>query len=168
MKGIYVCDRSSVSEYTSKYGITHVLSLLDPGRKPFLHPKFDKNNWKMVHFEDVFHTSNLYAPTYEDVENCLNWAKALPDDAVLLVHCEAGVSRSTAMALAILTLKGGVDNIKQHIEHLLEIRPHAIPNSLISKYADQYLNAGGKLFELSEELANSKLTSILGFKYDRY
>lgn len=154
---VYVSSRSQVSKVTSKVGATHVLSLLDPGKRPWLHPSTPTQNWKLFIFEDVIEPEYDRAPTMEHVENILAWAKQLPDDAILLVHCEAGVSRSTAAALAILVQHHGVDQIDRCVDLLFGVRPESAPNPLIAKYADKILNCNGKLITAAQKLNDNKL-----------
>ena len=113
---VFVSSRSQVAKTTSKTGATHVLSLLDPGKRPFLHPKTPLSNWRLWLFEDVVDPKYDRAPKREQIEEILAWAATLPDDAILLVHCEAGISRSTAMALAILVQHHGIDQIDRCVD----------------------------------------------------
>lgn len=155
---ILVCDRTKVSRMTSKHGVTHVLSLLDPRKRPFLHPTTNPyTNWLLLHFEDNLTAEEHNSPQRWHVERFLDWGKKLPDDAVLLVHCEAGVSRSTAAALALLVQFHGVDKIDECVQLLLDVRPFACPNCLISQMADDILGCGGKLFAASEQIVEKWL-----------
>jgi len=157
---VFVCSRGAVSKFTSKTGATHVLSLLDPGVRPYLHPKTNKDNWLLLHFEDNIEEFDPNSPTREHVTTILNWSKLLPDDAILLVHCEAGVSRSTAAALAIMIQHNGIEKLEECISNLLLVRPQACPNPLITKWADEQLGCGGKLHAAAEVIANNKLNQL--------
>lgn len=154
---VFVCSRSSVSKTSKRLGITHVLSLLDPGKRPFLHPSTDRKNWLLMHFEDNLDETDINSPTREHVSHFLNWARSLPSDAVLLVHCEAGVSRSTAAALAILVQHHGADKLEDCVKLLLDVRPEACPNPIITKFADEQLGCNGLLHQAGERIANAKL-----------
>ena len=158
---VFVCSLSNVSKATSKHGCTHVLSLLDPGKRPFLHPKTDRNNWLLLHFEDNLDENDPNSPTRSHVTQILEWGRSLPGDAVVLVHCEAGVSRSTAAALAILVQHHGNDHINECINLLVDMRPVACPNPLITKWADEQLGCNGALHAAAEKVANEKILSIL-------
>ena len=138
-----------------------MLSLLDPGKRPFLHPRFDRANWLLIHCEDDIDEGTPRGPKMEHVVQLLEWAKQLPDDAVVLVHCEAGVSRSTAAALAILVQHHGLDKLDDCISLLLEVRPQACPNPVITKYADQLLGCDGRLHDVAEIIAKNKLFPFL-------
>ena len=158
---IHVCQRSAVSRRTSRLGATHILSLLDPGKRPFLHPNFDKQNWLLLHFEDNLDEHQHNSPTPQHVEQILAWGREIPDDAVVLVHCEAGVSRSTAAALALWVQHLGIDKIDEAISLLLEDRPFACPNPLISKWADDQLGCQGELHAKAEQVANAKVLKLV-------
>lgn len=161
MNKLVICSRGSVSRKTSKNNITHILSLLEPGVKPFLHPKFDRTNWRIFFCDDVTDSRMLNAPTIEIVQHILNWGRNLPADANVLVHCEAGMSRSPAAALLLLVQERGLDKIQECIDYLMEIRPIAMPNSLIVKYGDMLLGANNALYEASEELIQRQLKKYL-------
>ncbi len=112
--------------------------------------------------DDVIHETADAAPKKEQVEFLLQWVNKLPTDAHLVIHCYAGVSRSTAAALAVKVQELGVSQVKEAIDWLLEIRPQACPNPVITKFADELLNAKGELHAAAEEVANNKLLSLYG------
>jgi predicted protein tyrosine phosphatase len=159
---VFVNQANKISRSTSKVGVTHLLTLLDPGERPFLHPHFDRKNWLHIPVEDVLDSGGRNAPTREIVERILDWGKTLPQDAVVLVACFAGVSRSTAAALVLLVQHHGVDKIDHCIDLLLKVRPQACPNGLITLHGDDLLGCGGELFKKSEEVANQKILKLLG------
>jgi predicted protein tyrosine phosphatase len=145
-------------------GATHVVSLLHSKERNqlFMPKSFKRENWLFLEMDDVIHESADCAPKKEQVERLLDWAKRLPDDAHLVVHCYAGISRSTAAALAIKVQELGVDKVGEAINWLLEIRPQACPNPVITKFADELLNAKGELHAAAEEVANAKLLWLYG------
>lgn len=135
MKDYWVCSKSQVADRTSKHDITHVLSTLDPKERPFLHPKrrVEHRIWWFLDEEDA---TKPDAPTLKDVQDILNWTATLPPDANLLVHCFAGMCRSTAIAL-LVDLQHNYErdgDWLKHWEKLLEKRPVAVPNRLILGY----------------------------------
>lgn len=135
MKDYWICNKSQVADRTSKYDITHVLSALDPKERPFLHPKRPVVH-KLFHFYDTEDAHAPFAPTREDVEKILQWTATLPDDAHLLVHCFAGMCRSTSMALLADLQKNYDPKVgwQPHWDKLLKKRDIAVPNRLILAY----------------------------------
>lgn len=149
---IFICSKSEVAKVTEKVNATHVISLLDPGEsRPILHHSTSLQNWLLVNFSDVHEIFNHNAPTEEDIEKVLKWAKKLPDDVILLVHCYAGVSRSTAMAMAILVQYYGNDKIDECIKMIHEVRPQSCPNPLVTEFADKYLGCDGEFHKKAQD-----------------
>jgi len=68
-------------------------------------------------------------------------------DGNLLIHCNAGVARSTAAALAIIADRRGPGCEAEALAEMLRLRPCAVPNLLIVRFADELLGRGGRLLE---------------------
>lgn len=147
---IYVCSKSEVALITGRVGATHVLSLLDPGDRPVLHLSTPLQNWLLINFDDTRNEFSANAPTEDDVIKFMEWAKKLPNDAILLVHCFAGVSRSTAAAMAILVQYYGKDKIDECIKMVHDVRPQACPNPIITQIADTYLGCNGEFHQKAQ------------------
>lgn len=161
---IFISSVEKVPGMIHLHGITHVLSLLR-GRERnelFLPRVFNRDNWLFLDMDDVINEDAEFAPTLDQVKRILEWGKSLPHDAKVLVHCRAGVSRSTAAALALMVQKLGVHRIDQAVEWLVDHRPVACPNPVISKHADRLLGAGGELYLKAERVANAKLLKLYG------
>ena len=66
----------------------------------------------------------------------------------VLIHCEAGVSRSTAAALIMYACWLGPGREWDAMELVLSQRPIAIPNRRMVSLADKLLDRGGRLMEV--------------------
>jgi predicted protein tyrosine phosphatase len=161
---IWISNLMSVPGMIQKHGITHVLSVIDHHDIDHLQlPKgFDRNNWLWLDMEDIANPDASTAPQKDQVETILAWGSLLPSDARVLVHCYAGISRSTASALALQVQDWGVDCIDLAVEWLLAARPIAVPNPVITAYADQLLAADGRLFAAAENIAKRRLLAAYG------
>ena len=69
--------------------------------------------------------SELRLPSVDDLKAALAFDR---EDASLLIHCHAGISRSTAIALAILSQRLGPGKESEAMDELLRLRPEAVPN----------------------------------------
>ena len=90
---------------------THTVSLLDYRFKdseanPMLSVKNDDLLLRCYYFDDVTPTSLMYKcfpnkklPTSEHIQEILKFTASLKSTDKLLVHCTAGISRSTAVAV---------------------------------------------------------------------
>jgi predicted protein tyrosine phosphatase len=81
------------------------------------------------------------------VETALNFARERPD-ATLLIHCHAGISRSTAIALAIIADRLGPGREGEALECMLHLQSEAVPNLLVVQHADRRLGRDGALLNL--------------------
>jgi predicted protein tyrosine phosphatase len=69
------------------------------------------------------------------VYEIIKFADSLRDDDRVLVHCFAGLSRSTAAAFIMAFRKIG--NIQGAVEIMMKVRPQARPNRRLCYLADQ-------------------------------
>jgi len=109
-----------------------------------------------LQFHDVEEDSpedGVLAATVEDVRRAIAFSREVGNEP-LLIHCYAGISRSTAMAWLILfeKLMGNAGAVRQSFEIVKGLRPILLPNRHI-------LNLGIRL--LAEDAAFSE-TRILG------
>ena len=84
--------------------------------------------------------------TEEDVREIIELAESLRlETGKVLIHCEAGVSRSTAAALIMYAIWFGPGREQEAMDHVLAQRPIAIPNRRMVQLADKLLGREGKL-----------------------
>ena len=99
---------------------------------------------RMFVFDDVtqeYEDSTIVCPTEKDIQDILAYLKMLTEAAGkinLVIHCHAGISRSTAVAAMLFRMMYGDD--QKAIEKLFEIRSCAHPNGLMLHYADKLMN----------------------------
>lgn len=88
-------------------------------------------------------TIQYKVPSRENLERILEFSKTFEDDDRVLIHCHAGISRSTATAIAVLIQHGM--SVPDAYDHAFSIRPHMNPNTLIIGFADDLLGCNGEL-----------------------
>jgi predicted protein tyrosine phosphatase len=69
----------------------------------------------------------------------------------LLIHCEAGVSRSTATALIIHACWLGAGREDEAMRRVIAQRPYAIPNRRMVALADRFLALDGRLLQARDD-----------------
>ena len=87
---------------------------------------------KTLHFDDVesdYPDDHLFAATPSDIQHALAFAREIGDEP-LLIHCHAGISRSTAVAWIIIwdKLKPKPDSVGQAFDIVRRVRPILLPN----------------------------------------
>jgi predicted protein tyrosine phosphatase len=131
-------------------GVTHVLSILDPGHPdPADFAAYDPHHRLTLRFHDIIAPwPGWQAPERGDVEALVAFGAEL--DAAgealrhLLVHCHAGVSRSTAALATLLARHTAPGEEPAIFARIREIRPQAWPNSRMVGFADEILGRGGR------------------------
>lgn len=162
---IFISNLDRVAASCHQYGITHVISLLRGNmfEEVIIPPHIDRGTcWLRLDMDDVISADYQHAPKLEQIVHILDWTARLPKDSKILVHCMAGIGRSTAVALMLKTRELGVDRVDDAVKWLVDHRPIASPNPVITRYADQLLGANGKLYQEAERVAMSKLLSLYG------
>jgi predicted protein tyrosine phosphatase len=132
-------------------GVTHVLSILDPGwPEPAAFGAFDPHRRLELRFHDVIEADpGCVAPERLDVEQLLTFARDLTkaSDTHLLVHCHAGVSRSTAAATLILAQTRPDRPAEEALQAVVRQRPRAWPNLRILELGDALLERRGEIVD---------------------
>ncbi len=146
-------------------GVSHVLSILDPDWPvPEAFGAFGEHAKLELRFHDVIETDAAAGgqlPREEHVAELLNFGRDLmaepPPEAHLLVHCHAGVSRSTASMA--LVLAQGLPGVKADriFGEVLRIRPQAWPNLRIVELGDALLGRGGALVQAARGVYRRQL-----------
>ena len=143
-----ICGIAELGEHSAA-GVTHVLSLLGPtSPDPPEFAAFAPHRRLILRFHDVIEPrSDQNAPTREDVERLLVFGREVSEtaDAHLLVHCRAGVSRSTAAAALILMQANPAWPASAALDAVAAIRPRAWPNLLILEFGDALLGRNGEI-----------------------
>ena len=124
--------------------ITYLVSICD-GDDPL--PKgFDNAQHKLrLRIADVVTDEGA---TLEDVRRIVQLAEQLRSESgTLLIHCEAGVSRSTATALIIHACWLGQGFEDEAMRRVIAQRPYAIPNRRMVALADNFLGLNGRLLQ---------------------
>ncbi len=128
-------------------GITHILSILDPEwPDPEAFLAYDPHFRATLRFHDAIEPGpNILLPQRGDVEAIMTFGRDAAEAGGLLIHCHAGISRSTAATLMILAQAHPHEGEDELAERLLQTRPQSWPNSRMITFADELLNRRGRL-----------------------
>ena len=144
---ITVCGLDELASQAAA-GVTHILSILDPGwPEPEVLRNFDVDRRLRLHFHDVIEPlPGWIAPERWDVDLLLAFGRNVADaGAHLLVHCHAGVSRSTAAAILILAQRHADRPADEALAEVARLRPRAWPNLRMLELGDAALGRNGEI-----------------------
>lgn len=147
---ITICGIPELGEHCEA-GVTHVLSILDPGwPDPIAFLDFPPHRREALRFHDVIApvSSTTIVPTEDHVAQLLEFGRevmAAGPDAHLLIHCHAGISRSTASAALLLAQAYPARRADEIFAEIGRLRPQAWPNLLLLELGEAALGRHGEI-----------------------
>ena len=92
-------------------------------------------------------------PTRDHIDQILAFTAELPEDADVMIHCHAGISRSTATAIGVCCQQGmapadALEHVKQLREPTLGRGYKVLPNRLMIRFFDEALGLEGELIKV--------------------
>ena len=130
-------------------GVTHVLSIVAPDDPdPPAFQTFPPHRRLSLRFHDIIDAvPQRLPPSRGDVELLLAFGReaAAAPAPHLLVHCHAGVSRSTASAALILAQAYPERPAADVLDAIAMLRPRAWPNLRILELGDELLGRNGEI-----------------------
>ena len=146
---ITICGIPELGQHCEA-GVTHVLSILDPGwPDPEAFADFPAHRRVGLRFNDVVgDMPGEVAPTAEDVALLLEFGREVMTagpDAHLLIHCHAGISRSTASAALLLAQADPARPAAAIFAEIAAQRPRAWPNLLLLEFGERALGRVGEI-----------------------
>ena len=164
---ITVCGLDELADH-AEARVSHVLSILDPEWPiPEVFGTYGEHKKLELRFHDVIeHEPGQVVPSETHVEQLLAFGRDLgrePDPtAHLLVHCHAGVSRSSA-SMALLIAQAMPEQSGQAIfTDIRTIRPQIWPNLRIVEMGDRALGRKGDLVAAAHGVYRAQMHRMPG------
>jgi predicted protein tyrosine phosphatase len=150
---IHVCSLARLHGTVAETGASHMVTLLrliDRVERP---PSIVPDNHLILCMDDIAVPMDGYtAPAEEHVTQLVEFVQRWQRRAPLVMHCYAGISRSTAGAfIAACTLNSHRDEavIAQTIRRASAT---AMPNAMLVAHADRILGRNGRMIEAIEAI----------------
>ena len=144
---ILVSPLSQVMDLVGRKKPDRVISLLDPETPfPELGPSYDGRHLRLK-FHDVTEPSpGIIPPGDEHVGDLLRFIGDCTDGESLLVHCMAGISRSTATAFIVSCYRNRRVSELAIAQELRRVAPMARPNGSLIAIADRLMQRDGRMW----------------------
>jgi predicted protein tyrosine phosphatase len=150
---IHVCSLAALPETVKATGASHIVTVManvDQVQRP--QSVLEANHLKVAIDDITEEMDGFVAPSDLHVEQVLNFVRAWDRSAPLVVHCYAGISRSTASAFAAAC---ALNPHRDEVAIARQIRaasPIASPNRLIVTLADKALGREGRMLRALDEM----------------
>jgi predicted protein tyrosine phosphatase len=150
---IHVCSLAALPDTVKATGASHVLTVManiDQVQRP--ESVLPANHLKISMDDITEQMDGFVAPSDSHIEQVLNFVRGWDRSAPLVVHCYAGISRSTASAFAAVCM---LNPHRDEISIARQIRaasPIASPNRLIVSLADRALGRDGRMLRALDEM----------------
>jgi predicted protein tyrosine phosphatase len=157
MPAIHVCSLSRLALTVEETGASHIATLINAGTPVVRPDRIPAGNHLFLGFNDITEPAEgLVPPGEEHVVSLIDFARAWDRERPMVIHCWAGISRSTAGAfISVCALKPDTDEA----ELAREIRrrsPAATPNIRLVRLADSVLGRGGRMVRAVEAIGRGR------------
>ena len=146
---IYVCPLSKVPETVRATGARTLVTLINAGTELIRPREILEHRHLFVAMSDIVLAEDGHIlPEDGHVEIMLDFIRATWDrSAPIVIHCFAGVSRSTAAAFITACALDETRSERDVAETIRARSPTATPNRLMVEIADRLLGRGGRMIE---------------------
>ena len=150
---IIVCGLNAAQGQIDLHDAKSVISILGPETPHRDFSGIDRAQHLRLTFNDInSHAEGLIAPQAGDAVRLVEFIQEWDQAAPLLIHCWAGISRSTASAFtALCVLRPDADEMALARE-LRAAAPSATPNRMITTQVDQLLRRDGRMITAVESI----------------
>ena len=150
---IHVCSLAALPDTVRATGASHVVTVManvDQVQRPV--SVLPANHLKVAIDDITEQMDGFVVPSEQHIETVLAFVRGWDRNAPMVVHCYAGISRSTASAFAAVC---ALNPHRDEISIARQIRaasPIASPNRLIVSLADKVLGREGRMLRALDEM----------------
>lgn len=160
MPQLLVTPLSGLADAMDEYHPSHIVSLLSPLHMIPTPDGFDRERHLQLGLDDVNDPSAAeFPPGREHIDRLLSFSRKWDARSPLLIHCWAGISRSMASAFTVLCDRLGPGREIEIAQAMRRRAPHAHPNALLVRHADDALGRGGRMVAALDTMGPSSMVA---------
>lgn len=160
MPYVHVCPLSQVAATVATADASHLITLIGPGTLVERPATIVETNHLFLAINDIVEPADgMVTPEEEHVRSLVRFVETWDRKRPLVVHCYAGISRSTAAAFITLC---AVRPERSEADIALRLRGasrFATPNSRIVGFGDNILGRSGRMVEAIRAIGRGEMTS---------
>jgi predicted protein tyrosine phosphatase len=158
---VHVCSLAELTRMAERIRPSHIVSAIGTDAMPATPPGIEPHRHLKLSFNDInAPRDGLIHPGEEHVRELIAFADRWHTEgagAPLLVHCWAGISRSTASAYITLCTVAGAGREDELAAALRAASPTATPNPLLIRHADDILGRQGRMITAIENIGMGEM-----------
>jgi predicted protein tyrosine phosphatase len=154
---IIVSPLSAVQPLVDQHKVSHVVSLLGPDTPHRVFKGIETPHHLRLTFHDITAPAEGFtAPQAEDVEALIGFLSGWTRERPMLIHCWAGISRSTAAAFTAMC-HYHPDTDELALARQLRALSHvATPNRRIVAFADDIMGRRGRMVDAVDAIGRGE------------
>jgi predicted protein tyrosine phosphatase len=157
---ILVCPLARLQETVEDSGARHVVSLIGDETRLARPSCIAPENHLWLRLHDISNPLDGYVmPGEEHIADLLDFVRDWDRQAPLVIHCFAGISRSTASAFASVCALNPQRNEASIAQALRRASPTATPNIRIVSLADRLLGRDGRMIAAIETIGRGVMAA---------
>ena len=157
---IHVCSLRLLDNSIAQTGASHLVTLINEDTMPPTPAGIAPENHLKLGMNDIIEPiEGLTPPSDSHVGELIDFVAAWDRRSAMVIHCWAGISRSTAAGyVALCQINPGVD--EQTIAATMRTAsPSATPNRLIVEIADRILGRDGRMLAAIDGIGRGEFAS---------
>lgn len=145
---IYVCSLAALPATVATTGARHILTVMGDVSRVTRPESVLEANHLMIRMDDITEQADGFvAPCVDHIERALAFVRGWDRTAPLVIHCYAGISRSTASAFMAACALNPHRDETAIARQMRAASPTAYPNRLIVELADRTLGRNGRMVQ---------------------
>ena len=159
MPFVLITPLSDLPDALVSHRPSHIVTLLSSGYMIDTPSGFPAEHHLRLAMHDISDEGGLEAPGRRHVDELIEFCRGWNAEAPILVHCWAGISRSTAATYTILCDRAGPGAEREIADVLRARAPHAQPNKLLVRLADEALGRNGAMVRAIDAIGAGTMAS---------
>lgn len=163
---IIVCGLAEVPALIAQRAPSHMITLLDAASMIATPPAFSPDRHLKISVNDIAEpTEGLVLPSEQLVASLLEFGRTWDETAPMIVHCWAGISRSSASAFVLACERNPAADERAIALSMRRAAKHAYPNRRIVALADDMLSRRGRMVDAVEAMGDYEYSGV-GVPFD--
>ena len=160
MSAVYVCPLSQIAPTVARTNASHLVSLIDMTTAVVRPETIPERNHLFLGINDIVEAQDgMVLPAAEHVERLLDFAGAWDSRRPMVIHCYAGISRSTAAAFITLCSVRPERDEREIARRLRTASRIATPNARLVALADMILERNGRMIEAIDAIGRGEFAA---------